>query len=145
MAKTSRSSRVLQPPAQQNWVVWVVDDDPAVRMSLKFALEMEGFVVHTFSDAQSVLRENGIGRHASLVVDYRLPDTNGLDLVQRLRAKGVVAPAVMITSHPSEDLRRRAAALSVPIIEKPLLDNSLIATIREQQQQQPQPPPGTRT
>ncbi len=112
-------------------VILVVDDDPAVLTSLKFALELEGFVVKAFSTAQSLLRHR-IGRHVCLVIDYRLPDTNGLDLLQRLRAKGVVAPAVLITSHPSEDVKRRAAKLEMPIVEKPFLGNSLVAAIKEQ-------------
>jgi FixJ family two-component response regulator len=120
-----------RPRKNERGVILVVDDDPAVLTSLKFALELEGFVVKAFSTAQSLLRHR-IGRHVCLVIDYRLPDTNGLDLLQRLRAKGVVAPAVIITSHPSEDVRRRAAKLAVPIVEKPFLGNSLIATIKEQ-------------
>ncbi|KAB0243968.1 response regulator [Microcystis aeruginosa EAWAG127a] len=52
-------------------------------------MELEGFEVRTFSDAQSLLRKPDISRQAFLVIDYRLPDTNGLDLLQRLRAKGV--------------------------------------------------------
>lgn len=113
-------------------VVYIVDDDAAVLTSLQFALEVEGYTVHAFSDAKGLLGLHHIERQASLVIDYRLPDTNGLDLVQRLRAKGVTAPALIITSHPGPDLKRRANALSVPILEKPLLDNSLIAAIREQ-------------
>jgi len=110
----------------------LVDDDPAVLTSLKFALELEGFSVKVFPDAQSLLREYVVGSNTSLVIDYRLPDTNGIDLLQRLRARGVTAPAILITSHPSEDLRKRAAAMAIPIVEKPLLDNSLIAKLREQ-------------
>lgn len=113
-------------------VVLLVDDDPAVLTSLKFALELEGFAVSLFADAQSLLRERNISRNTSLVIDYRLPDTNGIDLLQRLRAKGINAPAILITSNPSDDLRKRAAALGVPILEKPLLDNSLVQKLREQ-------------
>jgi len=130
--KSSRPSQNASPAKLDKAVVLLVDDDPAVLTSLKFALELEGFSVRVFPDAQSLMREPGIGRCASLVIDYRLPDTNGIDLLQRLRAKGVTAPAILITSNPSENLRVRAAAMSIPIVEKPLLDNSLIAKLREQ-------------
>jgi two-component system response regulator FixJ len=132
-SKAVRNAKLGPVSSRERDVVCVVDDDPAVLTSLKFALELEGFVVHTFPDAQSLLRKPEFGRQASLVVDYRLPDTNGLDLLQRLRAKGATGPAIIITSYPSDDLRRRAAASSIPIVEKPFLDNSLIAAIREQQ------------
>lgn len=117
-----------RPKKNERGVILVLDDDPAVLTSLKFALELEGYIVKAFSTAQSLLRHR-IGRHVCLVIDYRLPDTDGLDLLQRLRAKGVVAPAVLITSHPSEDVMRRAAKLEMPIVEKPFLDNTLIATV----------------
>ncbi len=123
----------------QSRVVFIVDDDAAVLTSLKFALELEGFEVRTFPDAQSLLRKPTVGRNDFMVIDYRLPDTNGLDLVVRLRAKGVAAPALLITSNPSAELRRRSAALQLPILEKPLLDNSLVAMIQKQAQaSQPQ-------
>ncbi len=110
--------------------IFVVDDDPAVLTSLKFALELEGFVVKAFSTAESLLRHR-IDRHVCLVIDYHLSGTNGLELLQRLRAKGIVAPAILITSHPSKDVKRRAAKLGTPIVEKPFIDNSLITAIKE--------------
>jgi two-component system response regulator FixJ len=127
----SKISRDAASPRDKGLVV-IVDDDVAVLTSLKFSLEIEGYSVQTFSDAQGLLRNPSVGRNALLVVDYRLPDTNGFDLLERLRAKGVRAPAILITSDPSEDLRRRAASMRIPIVEKPLLDNSLVAAIREQ-------------
>jgi two-component system response regulator FixJ len=117
--------------ARDKGMVIVVDDDVAVLTSLKFALELEGYSVQTFSEANGLLRNPMVTRNAKLVIDYRLPDTNGLDLLERLRAKGIHAPAILITSAPSDNLRRRSAALNVPIIEKPLLDNSLIAVLRQ--------------
>jgi len=130
--KSSSASDNAPASRPERAVVMLVDDDPAVLTSLKFALELEGFSVKVFPDAQSLLREYVVGSNTSLVIDYRLPDTNGIDLLQRLRARGVTAPAILITSHPSEDLRKRAAAMAIPIVEKPLLDNSLIAKLREQ-------------
>jgi two-component system response regulator FixJ len=131
MASIPSKIRDATLPCDKGLVV-IVDDDLAVLTSLKFSLEIEGYAVQTFSDAQSLLRNPSVGRNALLVIDYRLPDTNGFDLLERLRAKGVRAPAILITSAPSDALRRRAAGMRIPIIEKPLLDNSLIAALREQ-------------
>jgi two-component system response regulator FixJ len=120
------------PTSAEKAVVVIVDDDLAVLTSLKFALELEGYEVRTFADAQSLLRNPAAGCNAQLIIDYHLPDTDGFDLLERLQAKGVRSPAVLITSQPSERLVRRAATLQIPIVEKPFLDNSLIIALRAQ-------------
>ncbi|MGZ9104723.1 MAG: response regulator [Rhodoplanes sp.] len=60
------------------------------------------------------------------MVDYNLPDMTGLDLVAQLRNRQVALPAILITTNPSGIVRRRAEEAGVPMIEKPLLDDSLI-------------------
>jgi FixJ family two-component response regulator len=110
-------------------VVVVVDDDPAVRNSLKFSLEIEGFSVHSYANADELLSLGDLPICSCLVVDQRLPGISGLDLIAALRARQVIAPAILITSHPSSALSERAARTHVPIVEKPLLGNGLLDTI----------------
>lgn len=110
--------------------VLVVDDDPAVLGSLKFALEIEGFRVRVFLSGKDLLDGEALPEPACLVVDYNLPGTNGLDLLAALRARGTRLPAILITSHPSAEVSRRAAAAGIAIIEKPLLGNALSEAIR---------------
>jgi FixJ family two-component response regulator len=105
--------------------VFVVDDDPAVLHSLKFALELEGYSVSVYHDAAEVLARTAFPDRGCLIVDYKLPDMNGLDMLAKLRARGTTTPAVLITSAPGEALVRRAAEANVRIIEKPLLGNTL--------------------
>jgi two-component system, LuxR family, response regulator FixJ len=111
-------------------VVLVIDDDPAVRNSLKFALEIEGFSVRVYSTGEAVLDENDIPASGCLVADYNLPGMNGLDLLQALRHRNVKWPAILITSHPTAMIRIRAAAAGVHLIEKPLLNDTLFHSIR---------------
>lgn len=111
-------------------VVVVVENDIAVLTSLKFTLELEGFRAETYPDSESLLRRESAEAIGCLVLDYFLPDMNALDLLARLRAAGVTAPALLITTNPGPALRRSAAAAAIPIIEKPLLSNLLIDTIR---------------
>jgi FixJ family two-component response regulator len=106
-------------------VVLVIEDDPAVRNSLQFSLEAEGYVVRIFADVRSLLAETQFPDRGCIVADYFLPDGNGLDLVRVLRERGVALPAILLTSSPSTALRRQAAAARVPIVEKPLLGNAL--------------------
>ena len=109
----------------------VVDDDSAVGNSLKFVLEVEGFQVRVFSSAEELLDEDSLPDASCLVVDYYMPGMNGLELVAHLRDRNVLIPAILITPAPSENLRNRAAAAGVPIVEKPLLGSRLLDSIRE--------------
>ena len=64
-------------------------------------------------------------------VDYYMPTMNGLELLARLRDRGISIPAMVITSHPNRKLRERIAAAGVPLIEKPFLGTVLSDRIRE--------------
>jgi two-component system, LuxR family, response regulator FixJ len=113
------------------WVVVVVDDDPAVRNSLQFSLEIEGFTVRSYANAAELLGLSELPYCNCLVVDQRLPGMNGLDLIAALRARHLAAPAILITSQPSVAVSERAAKTDVLIVEKPLLGNSLLDKIHD--------------
>jgi two-component system response regulator FixJ len=111
-------------------VVIIVDDDLAVRSSLKFALEVEGFTVYGFASGEEVLNAMGISLCDCLVVDQKMPGMSGLDLIAKLRDRHDATPAILITSNPSLALREQAKKADVPIVEKPLLGNGLLEKIR---------------
>lgn len=108
----------------------IVDDDPAVCSSLKFSFELEGFQVRTFGNAAELLRAGDLDRPRCFIIDYKLPKTDGLELLSQLRVRKVTAPAILITTHPSRTLKELAARASVRIVEKPLLTDSLIEEVR---------------
>lgn len=112
-------------------VVVVVDDDPAIRNSLKFSLEIEGFVVHLYESGADLLKAPALPNCSCLVVDQQMPGISGLDLITKLRDQKVSAPAILITSHPNATLARQAAGANVPIVEKPLFNNTLVDLIRK--------------
>ena len=112
------------------FVVHVVDDDPAVCSSLKFALEVDGFSVRTYARSEEVL-EADLSRKGCMIVDYNLPGLNGLDLLTELDRRDVHLPAFLITSNPTLNVRRRATAQGVAIIETPLLGNQLSEAVRD--------------
>ena len=113
------------------YVVVVIDDDLAVRNSLKFSLEIEGLTVRSFATGAELLSAGDLGLCNCLVVDQNMPGMNGLDLIALVRARSFAAPAILITSHPSPSLRDRAQKAGVPIVEKPLLGNALLDKIRD--------------
>jgi two-component system, LuxR family, response regulator FixJ len=113
------------------FVVIVVDDDLAVRNSLKFSLEIEGLAVRSYATGAALLSAGDLALCSCLVVDQKMPGISGLDLIAQLRERLVAAPAILITSHPSLSVRQRAAKADVPIVEKPLLGNALLDKIRD--------------
>jgi FixJ family two-component response regulator len=124
--------------ANDRGVVFVVDDDAAVRNSLKFSLEIEGFEVLVFADGQQLLGQSELPVPGCLVVDQHLPQMKGLELITELRRRDSRIPAILITSNPSDAIRRQAALAGVPIVEKPLLNSMLFDVIRQAMAQRPQ-------
>lgn len=111
--------------------VYIVDDDEAVRIALGFALEMQGFNACTCESGEALLLQQLPDSRACIVVDQRLPGISGLDALRQLRARAVKLPAVIVTSNPKPELRLAAAALGVPIMEKPLLGDTLTNFVRD--------------
>jgi len=110
-------------------VVVVVDDDLAVTSSLKFSLEIEGFEVRTYQSGRELLAADALPPAGCLVIDFSMPDMDGLELVKRLRHDRCSLPAILVTSHPNAALRQRASAAGVNLVEKPLLSNALVEAI----------------
>lgn len=112
-------------------IVYVVDDDFGVLGSLRFLLETDGFKVRTFRSGAALLdavAENDID---CIVIDYKMPNMNGIDLAKRLRERDVQTPIVLITGYPDESISERAAVFGVHhVVLKPHLEESLALHIR---------------
>lgn len=106
-------------------IVGIVDDDPAVRNSLKFSLEVDGLAVIVYASANELLQDGHFERFCCLVIDQHMPGMSGLDLAARLRDLQVSVPAILITSNPPKALVAGAVKAGMPIVEKPLLGNAL--------------------
>lgn len=111
--------------------VILVDDDPAVTHAMQFSFDLEGLDVRSFRDGESLLAGGDLPQTGCLILDHKLPGMDGLALLEHLRATGVRLPAILITTNPPSALRNRAAAAGVPIIEKPLLTDALLTTVRK--------------
>jgi two-component system, LuxR family, response regulator FixJ len=108
----------------------IVDDDPAVCNALKFSLEIEGFTVRLYESGPQLLNDHALSDCSCLVVDEKMPDLAGIDLIVELRQRDFAAPTILMTSYPNAALARRAATINVPIVEKPLLNDVLLNLIR---------------
>src|SRR6476619_3214804 len=111
-------------------VVHVVDDEEAVRNSLAFLLGTSGFAVRTHASAMAFLEVAGSIRNGCLVTDLRMPDIDGVELLRRLKAAGMMLPAIVVTGHG--DVQMAVEAMkngAIDFIEKPFSDEVLIESI----------------
>jgi two-component system, LuxR family, response regulator FixJ len=109
--------------------ILVVVDDAALRSSLEFILRIEGYAVRAYASGRELLDDADLLDFGCLVVDQRLPDVDGLQLIDTMRNRNLRGPAILITTHPTLRLRRRAEAANVPIVEKPLITGTLFQRI----------------
>lgn len=110
--------------------VFVVDDDPSVRMALARLIGAAGHTVETFGSAREFL-ENGRHLEAGcLVLDLRMPDLDGLELLELLRKDGSVMPVVFMTGFGDIPTSVRAMkAGAVDFLPKPVADDALLQAI----------------
>lgn len=114
----------------QNALILVAAEDSDFRMSLVFALEAEGFQL-------KVMGMNDIAAIAAeaqstdfLVIEHRLTGCDGILLLQTLREQGLAHAAIVISAFVPDHLQRQIAAAGATWIEKPILGDALVTTIR---------------
>ncbi len=112
-------------------LVYVVDDDPALRDSLKWLLDSVGLDARTYANAQDFFAAwRDEGRPACLLLDVRMPGMGGLQMQHRLPEHGIELPVIVITGHG--DVPMAVAAMkqgALDFIEKPFNDQSLLDSV----------------
>ena len=112
--------------------VFVVDDDEAVRTSLKLLLRSVGLPVETAASAQEFLDRFDAERPGCLVLDIRMPGLSGLELQERLNAMHAMIPVVFITGHGDVPMAVEAMQHgAVDFIQKPFRDQDLLDRINQ--------------
>jgi two-component system, LuxR family, response regulator FixJ len=112
--------------------IFVVDDDDAVRTSLRLLLKSVGLPVETFGAAQEFLDAFDAERAGCLVLDIRMPGMSGLELQQRLNDMHAIIPIVFITGHGDVPMAVEAMQHgAVDFIQKPFRDQDLIDRINQ--------------
>jgi two-component system, LuxR family, response regulator FixJ len=112
-------------------VVHVIDDDAAMRDSLVFLLDVNGFQPEAFESSNSFLATAASDAPACIVSDIRMPGMNGIELVRKLKSDGILCPVILITGHGDVALAVEAMkAGAVDFIEKPFDDAVLLNAIR---------------
>jgi len=112
-------------------IVFVVDDDPSVRSSLKFLLSTVGLQVESFDSADRFLLKKPADAPGCLVLDVRLPGLSGLDFQRELAARKIRIPIVFLTGHGDIPMSVRAMkAGAVEFLTKPFRDQDLLDAVR---------------
>lgn len=111
-------------------IVVVVDDDPAVRDSMRALLESAGYVVKDYASAKAFLKEP-LPAGGCLVTDIRMPDMDGLELQEEIARRGMDIPVVIMTGHGDVPLAVRAMkAGALDFVEKPFDDEGMLASVQ---------------
>ncbi len=111
--------------------IYVVDDDEAMRDSMTWFLEGEGYRVACFASAAAFLAARSDAMRGCLVLDVRMPDMSGLELHERLDALGSTLPIIFVTGHG--DVPMAVSALqrgACDFIEKPFNNDEILSRIR---------------
>ena len=118
--------------ADERMLVYVVDDDPAVRRSLCILLGAHGHATHACASAEAFLDELDPERRACVLLDIRMPGIGGMALQARLAALGYPLPVIMLTGHGDVPLAVRAMKEgALDFIEKPPPEAALLAALAE--------------
>ena len=116
----------------QEAIVFVVDDDEAVRASLERLIRSAKFTVKTFASANQFLECERPDVSSCLVLDVKLPGLGGLELQQRLAQHEVSIPIVFVTGHGDIPTSVRAIkAGAVEFLTKPFRDQDLLEAINQ--------------
>jgi two-component system, LuxR family, response regulator FixJ len=112
-------------------MVYVIDDDDAVRHSLEFLLKTAGIEARGFESAKAFLEILPQIKSGCIITDVRMPEITGIDLLRRVKESGVDIPVIVITGHGDISLAVEAMKIgAVDFLEKPFDDDLLVASVR---------------
>jgi len=113
--------------------ILIVDDEPNVRMSYRAALELErGYVIEEANSAFTALEKLVAGRFDLAILDMRMPEMDGLELLAKMRERGLSTPTVIITAYADLPHAVKATKLgAIDFLQKPLTPLQLRNVVAE--------------
>lgn len=111
--------------------ILVVDDEPNIRTTFARALDLEGFVVEAAADATSALAAVESFGPDLVLLDLRLPDRDGLSVLEELGTSEAPPPVIMMSGHGTLESAVKATRLgALDFLEKPVQIDRLLLTVR---------------
>ena len=118
----------MKTPAE---TVIVVDDDEAVRSSLRLLMKSVGLAVETYGSASDFLAAYNAAVPGCLVLDVRMPGMSGLELQEQLNLKGAIIPVIFVTGHGDVPMAVEAMQHGAfDFLQKPFRDQDLLDRIQ---------------
>ncbi len=110
--------------------LYLVDDDEAIRHSASFMLRHAGFVVKTYEDGATFLKQFDADQRGCVLLDLRMPNMDGLAVQQKLIERGVDLPVIILTGHGDVPIAVQAMkAGAVDFVQKPYEKQTLLVAI----------------
>lgn len=111
-------------------IVYLIDDDDAVRRSASFMLKTSGYKVETYVSGIAFLKEARHAEAGCVLLDVRMPEMDGLAVQKELKARGIDLPVIVMTGHGDVSIAVEAMKVgAVDFIEKPFEKSVLIAAL----------------
>lgn len=118
------------PDTEQSPVVYVVDDDAAMRDALSYLFQSVGLQVKTFASAPELLQSKLPNCPSCLVLDVRLPGASGLDFQSGLANAGIKIPIIFMTAHGDIPMTVQAMkAGAIEFLTKPFRDQDMLDAV----------------
>ncbi|MCW9024793.1 MAG: response regulator [Gammaproteobacteria bacterium] len=112
--------------------IYIIDDDDAMRSSLRWLIESENYAVHTFPSAEDFLNHQPLEKTGCIITDIRMSGLSGLELYKKLTEMNCALPVIMITGHGDVAMAVKALKDGVyDFIEKPFDDRVLLDRIEQ--------------
>ena len=113
-------------------MIAIVDDDEAVREATQRLVRSLGYHASTFASADEFLKSEQVHDTSCLITDLQMPGLSGIDLQDRLIARGHRIPIIFITGHPDENVRIRAMkAGAIGFLSKPYNHDHLLGYLEK--------------
>jgi FixJ family two-component response regulator len=111
--------------------VGIVEDDAAIRDSLRFLMQARGIEAQYYASAADFLGSADLDQLSSLLIDQNMPNMTGIELIELLRSRKILTPAIMLTGTTDPLLVGRAKKAGVlTVLNKPIGSDELMGWIR---------------
>jgi FixJ family two-component response regulator len=131
---------VLVQQTETALTVYIVDDDESVRTALSRLMRSAGIESRAYESSERFLEEVRNESYACILVDMTMPRMNGMELIARLKEKGINIPVIALSARDDDEIRQKAKDLDVRFfLRKPVDDQALIDAINWVVKKQPAP------